>query len=255
MIKCSVDGCENTKKTKGYCSMHYARWRRHGDPNKVLNIRSVIKGSNKICNVCNENKPLTEFHKGSGAGGCNSYCKSCQKQYRQQYVSENRDKVNEYKRKWQNERYKKKKTEIRQYKKDWRKKNLDKEKARVNEWKKKNREKVRESEKTYRQMNKYKVKIYNYVSHARMNDADGDCNAKQLEARIAFYGWRCWICKDDFQQVDHVKPINKGGSNFPANLRPICTSCNSSKQDKWQGSKNIHSVIKGIRKIAARAIE
>jgi len=29
---CSVDGCEKPRKARGWCLMHWARWRRHGDP-------------------------------------------------------------------------------------------------------------------------------------------------------------------------------------------------------------------------------
>lgn len=32
MTKCSVDACEREAKTRGYCSIHYSRWKRHGDP-------------------------------------------------------------------------------------------------------------------------------------------------------------------------------------------------------------------------------
>lgn len=31
-FKCSVEGCEKTAASRQLCSMHYARWRRHGDP-------------------------------------------------------------------------------------------------------------------------------------------------------------------------------------------------------------------------------
>ncbi len=37
---CSVHGCEETHRSKGYCETHYGRWRRHGDPEKVLRQRS-----------------------------------------------------------------------------------------------------------------------------------------------------------------------------------------------------------------------
>lgn len=29
---CSVEGCERPHKSKGFCSLHYIRWRNHGDP-------------------------------------------------------------------------------------------------------------------------------------------------------------------------------------------------------------------------------
>src|SRR5699024_1856139 len=31
---CSVDGCDGIAKTRSWCEMHYARWKRHGDPEK-----------------------------------------------------------------------------------------------------------------------------------------------------------------------------------------------------------------------------
>lgn len=42
MTRCAVDGCENESKSKsarGWCGMHYARWRRHGDPLAVVKVR------------------------------------------------------------------------------------------------------------------------------------------------------------------------------------------------------------------------
>lgn len=33
---CQVEGCLNTYLCKGYCSMHYQRWVKHGDPNVRL---------------------------------------------------------------------------------------------------------------------------------------------------------------------------------------------------------------------------
>ena len=29
---CSIDGCGNPAESRGWCTRHYARWRRHGDP-------------------------------------------------------------------------------------------------------------------------------------------------------------------------------------------------------------------------------
>ena len=32
---CKIEGCEAPNRSKGYCSKHYTRLRRHGDPNHV----------------------------------------------------------------------------------------------------------------------------------------------------------------------------------------------------------------------------
>lgn len=34
-IPCSVEGCPEPHHAKGYCQVHYARWRRRGDPHKT----------------------------------------------------------------------------------------------------------------------------------------------------------------------------------------------------------------------------
>lgn len=31
-MKCTLDGCSRRLTAKGYCGLHYNRWRRHGDP-------------------------------------------------------------------------------------------------------------------------------------------------------------------------------------------------------------------------------
>lgn len=52
---------------------------------------------------------------------------------------------------------------------------------------------------------------------------------EQFAARMAFWGNRCWLCQGPFEAADHVIPLALGGPHCLSNLRPICTSCNSSK--------------------------
>jgi len=55
----------------------------------------------------------------------------------------------------------------------------------------------------------------------------------QLEQRLSMYA-RCWICGDPrWTDVDHVKPLAKGGPHMLANLRPACEACNSRKSATW----------------------
>ena len=69
--------------------------------------------------------------------------------------------------------------------------------------------------------------------------APGYYTEEQLQARIDFYGRRCYLCDCDWdalpaghKHIDHVVPISLGGTNWPANLRPACETCNLSKNAK-----------------------
>lgn len=72
----------------------------------------------------------------------------------------------------------------------------------------------------------------NAARRARMINARGSCSPTQLADRVRFYGNMCVYCGADAETIDHVIPLARGGSNWPANFRPACHSCNSSKTDK-----------------------
>lgn len=40
---CTIEGCDRPLRARGWCITHWARWRRHGDPLKL--VRSVAVGS------------------------------------------------------------------------------------------------------------------------------------------------------------------------------------------------------------------
>jgi 5-methylcytosine-specific restriction endonuclease McrA len=67
---------------------------------------------------------------------------------------------------------------------------------------------------------------------ARKRGAQGNATADQVAARWAYYGQRCWMCGDPATQTDHVIPLNRGGPDWPANLRPCCATCNRAKWDQ-----------------------
>lgn len=69
--------------------------------------------------------------------------------------------------------------------------------------------------------------------YARMKGAKGHVTPTQLRSRIAYYGGRCWMCGVQATEIDHVKPIAKGGAHLACNLRPACGACNRKKSDIW----------------------
>jgi 5-methylcytosine-specific restriction endonuclease McrA len=63
--------------------------------------------------------------------------------------------------------------------------------------------------------------------------APGVCTAEQRAARWAYYGGKCWMCGDPAVCMDHVKPLSRGGGNWPSNQRPSCWACNGLKAARW----------------------
>lgn len=57
--------------------------------------------------------------------------------------------------------------------------------------------------------------------------------AEMIRARWEMFENCCYLCGRKAQETDHVKPLTKGGAHYPCNLRPICKSCNSRKNDRW----------------------
>lgn len=50
-------------------------------------------------------------------------------------------------------------------------------------------------------------------------------------------GYRCRICgrteKHDYLEIDHIKPIAKGGKSTYDNLQTLCRRCNKNKGDSF----------------------
>jgi 5-methylcytosine-specific restriction endonuclease McrA len=67
---------------------------------------------------------------------------------------------------------------------------------------------------------------------ARRRGAPGAATAAQISARIAMWGGKCWICGKKADSIDHVIPVSRGGTNWPANLRPACMGCNRKKSNR-----------------------
>lgn len=45
---CSIDGCDRPGTRRGWCTTHYGRWLRHGDPLKVLPLPVVLRHTERL---------------------------------------------------------------------------------------------------------------------------------------------------------------------------------------------------------------
>jgi len=81
---CSIDGCDRPVVGRGWCSMHWQRWKTHGDPGGARSLREVPTTGHR-CTGCGEAKGPEEFYLRSGRPGSNperkpmSRCKACLK--------------------------------------------------------------------------------------------------------------------------------------------------------------------------------
>lgn len=119
-------------------------------------------------------------------------------EYQRRYYAENTAKVTAAAR----ERYKRNREHIRTRHHAWRRDNLDS---------------VRES----------------YRRRQAAVAATSNATAEGLAARWAYYGDRCWVCRKQADQTDHVKPLSAGGPHLLANLRPACSACNKRMGARW----------------------
>jgi 5-methylcytosine-specific restriction endonuclease McrA len=148
--------------------------------------------SSKFCSKCKTTKHLEAFApRRNRPGGRQSWCRQCKSDVSREY--------------WQKTQADRLETSQR-----WR----DAHPTYFREWARANPGKVRAKVQRRR---------------ARHKDAEGRASGEAIAARMAYYGGRCWMCGTDADTIDHVIPLTRGGSNWPANLRPACRSCNASK--------------------------
>jgi 5-methylcytosine-specific restriction endonuclease McrA len=226
---CSVAGCERPHYGQGYCNLHWQRRRRTGDPLLTLRDREEAR----VCSVEGCNEP----HKANGyCGFHNARVKqrgtpgpaerqrmpaegSCRIPGCKRPVTHGLDQLcdRHYKRKW---RY------------------GDPEAGgRLRE--PGQRCELPGCESKHYSQGLCKSHYAAVFERFRRSSAPGETSSEQLSARIDFYGNRCYLCGTQADEIDHVIPVARGGSNWPANLRPICKSCNSSKKDRWKGIQDL----------------
>lgn len=208
---------------------------------------NAIDGDAKKCSKCKLLKKTSEFGKSSkSTTGLKSACKACLRKQARDYAKKKRSMMTDQD--CQNHAKKCKKRREDKIKEDhlfWQKE--------YNKNKEKNREKVRKSAASWKRNNPDKVKKYKqdnielYREAARKRRALKNGNTiscfshEELMLRMSVFGFKCAYCGGNFDHVDHVIPLAKGGYHCLANLRPACESCNCSKSSKklneWLGEK------------------
>ena len=189
----------------------------------------------KRCSTCKIEKSFEEFSKcKSKTDGCQSHCKVCVKEYRNQ----NKEKISEQRK----EHYEQNKEKILERNKEYREQNrekiLERNKEYSKEYYEQNKEKITKQLKEYRNQNKDKRNALTAKRRARKLQARPQwLTPEHFEEITEFYT----ICKM-FQiytgltyHVDHIVPLQGKtvcGLHVPWNLQILEASENISKKNK-----------------------
>lgn len=210
----------------------------------------------RVCSKCGIEKPSSEFHY--------ARCLMCRREQKRTWLITNpekqracnatwREKNKEKIRKQNHARYARNKPKHREQAYAWRQANRERDleyhrawgkgRRSSKEYRKKQREwgrawylanKERQLAKSraWRIAHKDQFHVYRNRNRAKRREAKGQATPEQIAARVAFYGSRCAYCNGPYESIDHVVPLSRGGSNWPANLRPACKKCNFTKGTK-----------------------
>lgn len=193
---CKIDGCLSAIKGHGWCQVHYARWRKHGDPEVVA--------AKRLCRYCE-----TEFTPTNGRQVVCVPCKpkksadyqSRYKDWRKAWEASNRERLNEYNRIRRGEDRERSREYARLKSAEWRKTHPD----------------------------------YSGDHHSRRRarlagSGRYAISQKQKNRSISRNAGKCVYCNErPAIEWDHVVPIVRGGRHAIGNLVPACRTCNASK--------------------------
>lgn len=109
--------------------------------------------------------------------------------------------------------------------------------------------------KKWKEKNRSKQRFYQKQTKLKSRRAVGKYTKAVLEEKLSYWGNKCWCCGTSKDiTLDHVKPISKGGTNWVANIRPCCSSCNSIKNNKWPKPGNVRHKLTNIRQSVLRRL-
>jgi hypothetical protein len=196
---CEIAECGKFVKSDRLCAMHHSRLLRHGNP--TARLKGEVVDGKKICPACRADKLLAEYspHRGTKSGLA-VYCKPCQA-----------SRTDRSRQRPEFVRTPRDAAQARDYSRRWRAANP---------------EKVRATHDAYKAR--------------KRGAAVEDFTRKEIFDRD---DWMCHICRTAIDpkttyphplsaSLDHVVPLILGGAHSRANVAAAHLTCNSSKKDR-----------------------
>lgn len=203
-----------------------------------------MSNATKNCSTCHQHKAMSEFNvKTAARDGRQPKCRECTREYKARWKAENREEILRKAR----DAYRANPEKVKQYQKMRRAQDPDAWRARyakyTRDWRAANPENAERSRAASARWARSARGRLNKAAHERKRRAkamaSSGVSVDQIQARISYYGGRCWMCGDAATTIDHVKPLAKGGLHLASNLRPACRPCNIRKHARWYGVARI----------------
>lgn len=155
----------------------------------------------KQCTKCGETKPLDQFHRDKKKlDGRYARCKTCKNASRDLY----------------------RKPTDPEYSARWAAANPDYMRAYGCEWRKANPDYSSE----YHKLNPHYGWESQYRTRARRYGFEPVVEHFTRADLTARWSDACYLCNGEWDQLEHVSPVSRGGSHDLENCRPVCEPCN-----------------------------
>ena len=180
-----------------------------------------------------------------------------------------RDKVLQRSREYAAKRWAENPEQMRERNREWSKANPEKRLAKEKRWREKNSEYVADRDRAYRAgneglhvQNRARVKAWRvanpdayraqvHLRRARKVGAEGSYGPEDVQRMLHAQNGVCNGCSAAIWKnytIDHMTPLSRGGSNWPANLQLLCKRCNSAKNNRtmeeWLAVRNKDGTFK-----------
>lgn len=178
------------------------------------------------CSGCHQSKPASEFQRDRTKGdGLRTRCRPCVNGVNAIYRGTHRSEIAAIGKAWAVKNRRRTRAATKRY----RQRHPDRQARIQANW----RRKAKVARAQYNQRWWREHPEAHHRRRVRLLQAKGTFTAAEFRALCAAHGNRCLACGEKKPlSADHVVPLIKGGSNYIANIQPLCVPCNSSKGTK-----------------------
>lgn len=193
--------------------------------------------------TCKQGHEFTEENTRIATSG-QRVCRTCMQSWRKKWKVENPEKRREEQRR----RYAADPERARRSARQWREENLEHALEKARRWRAENPDRVKENYRRWVKENPESKRLRDNNRRARKVQA-AICGPLSPSVYAGVIGsGPCVYCGKKATEVDHVRPLSRGGIEHGANLVPACKSCNSAKKDRllneWDEVKIARAVTK-----------